>query len=356
MQGIFRKIFLSIILATTLLVSNLNSTTIKNSSIKIDTLILYSQDVADRYGGEEVTRIEHLIATTNNIFKNSGLNIQINIVKIQQYYMDSNLTARATIKKIQNDNNITKLRNSVGADEVLIYRPYIKDGVCGLGYINQQSNPDYAYAYVSINCASYHTAHEIGHNLGLYHSEKSSPNVGYARGYGVENEFETIMAYKKEYNGKKIYKFSSPLLDCNGEPCGIDEGYEHEADAVKAIKNSVLKVASFRKHIDNNSSNNKLYKAKEEYELQKTRYEKASNELNRLYKAYSRINSKYQSLLSQIEPNSPNSYKLDILKLYTNKFYKNYESYKNNIYLPIKQEFIKSRDRYLELNKKYSLD
>ena len=354
MQCRFCKIFLSVIIATTLFISNINATTIKNSLTTIDTLVLYSQDVANKYEGEQETRIEHLITTTNSIFKDSGLNIQINVVKIQQYYMDSNFTARATIKKIQNDTNITKLRNSVGADEVLIYRPYTKDGVCGLGYINHQTNPDYAYAYVGINCASYHTAHEIGHNLGLYHSEKSSPNIGYARGYGIEHEFETIMAYKKEYNGKKVYKFSSPLLDCDGEPCGIDEGYEHEADAVKAIKNSVLKVASFREHIDNNTS--KLNKAQKEYEFQKKRYEKASMELNRLYKAYSRINSTYKSLSSQIKPNSPNSYKLYILKIYRDKFYQDYDSYKNNTYLPIEQEFMASRDRYLSLNKKDSLD
>jgi len=163
------------------------------------------------------------------------------------------------------------------------------------------------------------------------------------------------MAYKKEYNGKKVYKFSSPLLDCDGQSCGIDEGYEHEADAVKAIKNSVLTVASFREHIDNNTTS-KLNKAQEEYELQKERYEKASIELNRLYKAYSRINSTYQSLLSQIKSNSSSRYKLYILKLYTDKFYQAYETYKNDTYLPIEQEFISSKNRYLGLNKNYSLD
>ncbi|HHC11029.1 MAG TPA: hypothetical protein ENK79_00160, partial [Campylobacterales bacterium] len=251
-----------------------------------------------------------------------------------------NYTARTIIKKIQNDTNITHLRNSVGADEVIIYRPYREDGVCGIGYINQ-GNPDYAYAYVAINCASYHTAHEIGHNLGLYHSENSYPNSGYARGYGIENEFETIMAYKEEYNGKKIYKFSSPLLDCDGQPCGIDEGYEHEADAVKAINSNAPTVALFRNHIDNNDTNI-VNKSQKEYELLKERYEKVTIKLNKLYDAYSRINSTYQSYLSK---NKLDNYELYILKLYRDKFYLAYETYKNSTYLPIKQEFEALKNR-----------
>jgi len=345
MQYGFYKLF--ILLAIILWADRVYAIEDSNATV-IDTLVLYNQEVVDRYGGEQNIRIEHLITVTNNIFADSGLNIKINVVKMQQYYMDVNSSARTIIQNIREDSNITALRNRVGADEVLIYRPYNSiDRVCGLGYINKIANPDYAYAYVGINCSSYHTAHEIGHNLGLYHSEKSFPNVGYARGYGVDNDFETIMAYKGEYNGTKIYKFSSPELDCDGQPCGVDEGYEHEADAVKAIKLNVIAVSAFR----NSTTENNITKAQELYEFYREKYQEVSNKKDELYQEYSLADNKYQEALSAIS-NKTDNYKLYILSVQRNKLYLSYITYVKEIYSVIKDKYENAKrnfDRLKEL-------
>jgi len=314
------------------------------NTITLDTLILYTPDVAKRYKNEQDTRIRHIIATTNNIFKNSNLNVKLNILKIELYNINSNINAQEILQKVRQDTNISALRDKLGADEVIIYGTYKKsDEICGLGYVNK-NNPSYAYAYVSVNCASYNTAHEIGHNLGLYHSEKSFPHAKYARGYGVDNDFETIMAYKKEYNGEKIYKFSSPLLECHDMPCGVEEGYEHEADACKAILENAPVVSLFR------ASNNKASDIKKVYQFYKTQYEKAQITLNDLYNKYLDADKEYRLYLYSNPPKEEKEKRV-ALETNKNKLYLSYTAYKNDVYLMIKKQYEEIKKAYDKLKK-----
>lgn len=242
------------------------NTTLLNAETQptsIDALIIYSQGVEDESNGDAETKINHFMATTNKIYNDSGLNITLNSVKIQKVDLDDSASTSTVLGEVQQNTGVNTLRDSVGADEVIIYRPYANDGLCGLAYYNDGYEA-YAYAHVTSDCAGYVTAHEVGHNMHLAHSAKQDPDAGYNRGHGVEDQFTTVMAYAQAYNGEKIYKFSDPDLDCNGEPCGIEAGLENEADAVKEIIVQAPVIANFREHIviddtnDTNDTNNKV--------------------------------------------------------------------------------------------------
>ena len=231
---------------------------VESTPVTLDTLIIYSQGTANMYGKDTETRINYLVTTTNAIYADSGLNVKLNPVKIQQYSLDDRANSNTVLSKIREDAEIKRIRDEVGADNVVIYRPYAGDGMCGLAYQNNYLNDpsatwveQYAYAHISIDCGGYVTAHEVGHNTGLGHSAAQG-SVGaykYARGHGVQNNFTTVMAYEASYNGPKINKYSSPSLNCNGLPCGIEEGETNEADAVKALIQTLPLVENFREHI-----------------------------------------------------------------------------------------------------------
>ena len=252
---------------TCLTLSVVVSSTMFADTQKVDTLVIYSKGAKNLYGNDIDSRIDQLISTTNQIYKDSGLDINLNPVKVIEYdKLSDSETSADVLSEVQKDQYIKDLREQVGADEVIIYRPYANDGVCGIAYQNNALGDastaswakDYTYAHISIDCSSFVTAHEVGHNMGLGHSylQGSEGAFTYARGHGVVNEFVTVMAYQDTYNAKStIYKFSSPKLDCDGYPCGVPEGYDDEADAVKALFQTVPYLASFRESVDAGDTN-----------------------------------------------------------------------------------------------------
>ncbi len=265
MNNMFKKISLIVIT----LIAMIFTTTAFAANSVIDVLVVYTKGTADAYGGDPTTRINQVFQVTNQIYKDSDVNLEIRVAKTMMVnYTDDNAAETAlndiTYAKNTAFSGVAAAREQAKADMVILYRPFKSvQGSCGLAWIGGQSTngdfsnssiKNYMFAHIAINsCGDFVTAHELGHNMGLRHSRKQDGSGGtfpYALGYGVVNQFTTIMAYQSEFNVDywtgKLYKFSNPELTCKGVPCGVNRtNTTTGADAHYALNITGPQIAKF---------------------------------------------------------------------------------------------------------------
>ena len=236
----------------TMQTSEENSQTSSTVSASIDVLVLYDKYVQASYDNV-TTRINHLFAVTNSIYRASQINITVHAKKI--LFFDAK--KYPALDEIAQSASVKALREEYKADTVLLYQvnPDGEFGLCGTAYgassYAQTSHfKDAMFAQVAINCPTDSTAHELGHNMGLLHSHKQDGDNAspypYGLGHGINGKFATVMAYAHTFNtNTQIAKFSSPDYECiPGYPCGIPVGQSGESHATKVLAITAPKIAN----------------------------------------------------------------------------------------------------------------
>ncbi|EJL6523603.1 zinc-dependent metalloprotease family protein [Vibrio cholerae] len=245
------------------------------ATTQIDVLGLYTPDTVKGFEQDHqdhVAHIQHSVNVANKVLKDSGLDIKVNLAATKEVQYDT----QRGLKKSQSEvldaatpfnlldpafADVEAYRQQVGADMVAIFRyldvnnspdyERLSNGSysinCGVAWVVGPSDwkaPQHAkkklYSHSYLNeCPSETFIHELGHNLGLNHAheqQKGFPHLSNgtevdAYGYGVKNQFATIMAYPHFFGVEHRYKFSSPNSSCGWTSCGV----KNYADSVRAI-------------------------------------------------------------------------------------------------------------------------
>ena len=243
------------------------------TDVEIDVAVVYTPAARDAAGGVAAIRaeIDLMVAETNEAYEESGVNHRVTLVDRSEVTYAETGDGGVDLDRLRDSSDdhlddVHALRDRVGADLVHLIVGEAED-ICGLAYVPG------AFGLTVQGCGGLTFAHELGHNMGLFHDRyqelhgadrtlRAHPAYGYVNqrafdaGAPASKAWITIMSYPTQCDDADLScrwlpAFSSPRLRTTaGDPVGVaygaGEGVAGPADAV-AVLNATGPAAALRR-------------------------------------------------------------------------------------------------------------
>ncbi len=227
-----------------------------------DLLVVYSPASAARYGAATLeSKIVAAVNAANQAYLNSGVNITLNLVGLQQVAYTEGSTISDSLYDLRGTADgkmdaVHMLRDSLGADLVSLITE--NGDACGIGFLMRGESAGFASSAFNVvysSCLSQHSlAHELGHNQGNMHDRASSSYGGtFEYSYGFRRcatdgtGFRTVMSYSCS-GASRVTQFSNPAVTYNGHSTGVSYEFDpaNSAENVRSMNLTADTVAAFR--------------------------------------------------------------------------------------------------------------
>ena len=183
------------------------------------------------------TIINWMVATANQAYENSGVNLKLNVAGVipitdpypstsEQNNLFSMLNAEMNNAAGSTSSpyaHINTDKANAKADFAVMVHPFnLNQGACGISYVNGGSGSAYSHYYTvavvsygtnnGYYCNDYVLPHELGHSMGMVHdsNDGGTATSGHYKdglGYGLQGVYGCIMSYYPQ-----VGLFSSPNL------------------------------------------------------------------------------------------------------------------------------------------------
>ncbi|WP_024611723.1 zinc-dependent metalloprotease family protein [Pseudoalteromonas sp. TB64] len=223
----------------------------------IDIGILYTDQSAAATSNID-TKISQLIAFSNQVYSQNGVDITLRLVGKQNLGDYAVTPSEEWLDSITDSAYVNDLRDDWKADMVAVLGTGQSAGngliSCGLAWVGQGTNGNLyssmssrMYSISAIDCGATTFLHELGHNQGLAHSRQQGDTSGGVytdgMGHGQQNVFASIMAYPHVFGSATQYDyFSNPNWTVSGYPFGVT----NESYAIRTVTATKTSIANFK--------------------------------------------------------------------------------------------------------------